>query len=136
MANLAITYKIKTPLTWGSFLNRLAQETVNYLKLKKDLEISLVFVSPQKIREYNRIYRQKDMITDVLSFSEVNEILICLSQAKKQAKENKLSVKNEVGWLFVHGILHLLGKTHESRVKLQKMIKIQDEILLKINKSD
>lgn len=132
MLKLEISYNIKMPLNWGGFFNSLAKATFKHLKLKNDLEVSLAFISSKKIKDYNRIYRQKDIVTDVLSFSEVNEILICYSEAKKQAKDNKTSIKREAGWLFVHGLLHLLGYTHETQKKYQKIVQLQEEILLKV----
>jgi len=76
-------------------------------------DISLVLVSEAKIRELNRKYRHKNEVTDVLSFEELNEIYICLPQAKKQSQLLKTSLNSELTRLLVHGIVHLKGYDHE-----------------------
>lgn len=70
----------------------------------KEIDLSIVFVSKNKIRELNKKYRNKDEITDVLSFGEdLNEIVICpaVIKSKKELKE-----------VLIHGILHILGFNH------------------------
>jgi len=88
-------------------------------------EISVSFVSKNRIRELNRAYRGIDKVTDVLSFPqyeakeymtgpliELGDVVICLDQAERQSKEYGTSIKREVTYLFVHSILHLLGYDH------------------------
>lgn len=102
-------------------------------KLKK--YISLALINKKEIKELNRVYRNKDSITDVLSFNldtkeVLGEIVICLDQAKKQAKEKKNSIKAELKLLTIHGILHLLGYNHEVSLKeAEKQEKKEEEIL-------
>ena len=89
-------------------------------KLKK--QISIALVNEQQIKGLNRVYRKKNKITDVLSFVMDNdyilgEVLICLDQARRQAKEKKNTQKAELQLLTVHGILHLLGYDHEKNTK-------------------
>jgi probable rRNA maturation factor len=70
----------------------------------REKEISVAFVSKNKIRELNKKYRKKDEVTDVLSFGEdLNEIVICptVIKSKKELKE-----------VLIHGILHILGFNH------------------------
>ena len=93
------------------------------LSLKK--QISLALVDKKEIKKFNKVYRKKDNITDVLSFTLddkyiLGEIIICLEQARKQAKEKKKTLKSELQLLVVHGILHLLGYNHEKGVKYAK----------------
>jgi len=95
--------------------------------------ISLAFVSKKEIHEMNNVYRGKDKVTDVLSFSfvfektiwdfktfkddELGEIIICYDVAKIQAKEFKKSIREELLFLTIHGILHLLGFEDEKTEK-------------------
>ncbi len=78
-------------------------------------------------------------MTDVLSFEEsgsgsfIGEILICLSRARKQAKEVGRSLKNELAKLLLHGYLHLIGYDHEKLTDAKKMEKIEDDILRKLS---
>jgi len=94
------------------------------------------------MRVLNRQYRQKDKPTDVLSFSRVEfrppgvplidlgDVLICRSVAVRQAKENGLSLKEELVRLTVHGVLHLFGYDHErSSADEKKMFRLQDRIV-------
>ena len=117
------------PLSWGGFLKKAAQAVNRQLKVKKKMEVSLAFVSPTVIKRLNKSYRGQNRVTDVLSFSEVNEILICYSRAASQAKKNKTTIKREVAWLLVHGLLHLLGHTHETKKKFDLMVGLQEKII-------
>ncbi len=103
---------------------------------EKIKEISLVLVNDEKIREINKKYRQKNKITDVLSFEELNEIFISLPQAKRQAKRLKHSLNCELTRLFVHGIVHLAGFDHEySEKEAREMERIENKILEKIGEN-
>ncbi len=89
-------------------------------------DATIVFVSDAAIRKLNRQFRGKDSATDVLSFpsqpesfeadteTNVGEIVISLDRAKSQAKENGLTLVNEVEQLILHGLLHLCGHDHET----------------------
>lgn len=107
------------------------------LGLKKSGAVSVAFVSPAVMRRLNRDYRGKDKVTDVLSFpfSEkefVGEVLICLAQAKKQAKEYRHSLDDEVTILLTHGLIHLFGYDHIKKKEAKKMFVLQKTILKKL----
>ncbi|HEX5703005.1 MAG TPA: rRNA maturation RNase YbeY [Pyrinomonadaceae bacterium] len=86
----------------------------------------IVFVSDAAMRKLNRQFRGKDSATDVLSFpaqpesfeaeaeANLGEIVISLDRAQVQAKENGLTLVNEVEQLILHGLLHLCGHDHET----------------------
>ena len=99
-------------------------------KIKKSISIALV--TKAEIKKFNKVYRGKDKITDVLSFNIdsnliLGEVVICLEQAKVQAKH---SLKEELKMLTVHGILHLLGYNHEKNAtEAKKQIKAEQDIL-------
>ena len=77
---------------------------------RKEMDLSVVFVSKDKIRELNKKYRKQDKLTDVLSFGEgLNEIVICPAVVK---------TKKNLARVLIHGILHILG--HEHSEKMQK----------------
>lgn len=85
-------------------------------------EISLSFVSEAEIRKLNSDYRDKDSVTDVLSFpldddfaiqtNLLGDIIICCKRAIEQAKEYNHSIKREIVYLVVHSMFHLLGYDH------------------------
>lgn len=118
------------------------------LLLSKEMEVNLVIVSPETIKEMNNEYRQVDRVTDVLSFpmldniddlnkecdailGEVNigDIYICRERATEQAIEYKHSLKREICFLALHGLLHLLGYDHIKKEDEQIMFQLQDKIL-------
>lgn len=103
---------------------------------------SIVFVSNEKIQEINKNYRNKDSITDVISFAfedneyiindemrSLGEIYICIPRMIEQAKEYGHSEVRELSFLTVHGLLHLLGYDHMTKSEEKVMFKIQEEVL-------
>lgn len=107
------------------------------LKIRKKQAISLAFVTPSEIKKLNRIYRGKSRATDVLTFNSwegqiladdiLGEIIICPSQAKKQARDFKTTFAQEIFRLALHGYLHLLGFDHQKQAK--SMEKLEEKIL-------
>lgn len=106
------------------------------LKVEKDLIV--VFVTIAKMKKLNSQFRGKSKPTDILSFepieeSSLGELVLCLPVLKKQAKEHELSLNHEIGYMLIHGILHLLGYDHETSKKDSKlMFKIQDALFDKL----
>lgn len=90
----------------------------------KKYELSLVFVGAQKMQTLNRIYRSKDYPTDILSFpvsDTMGEIYICRNIAEKKAYDFERSSNNYLEFLFIHGLVHLLGYDHGDKMeKLEK----------------
>lgn len=118
-----------------SWLAKLEKIIVSKFKIKKTISIALV--SDAEIKEYNRVYRNKNKVTDVLSFvlddnDILGEVLISLEQAKRQAKSNKKTIKSELQWLTVHGILHLLGFDHELSEAEDVRQKKEEQKILKL----
>lgn len=87
-------------------------------------DFSIAFVSDRRMKELNGFFRGKDVTTDVLSFpheadefdtdSNLGDIVISVEQAQKQAKENDLTLENEIKQLILHGLLHLCRYDHET----------------------
>lgn len=91
--------------------------------ITEDAELSISFVDEEEIQAINRDYRDKDKVTDVISFSleedepeiegldmprVLGDIIICLEVAKEQAESYNHSLSRELGFLALHGFLHLL----------------------------
>lgn len=104
--------------------------------------VSVVVVDKEKIHEINRIYRNVDRVTDVISFAFednegitpdgvriLGEIYLCIDKAKEQAKEYGHSDKREICYLAIHGLLHLLGYNHEKVEDKSIMREKEEEIL-------
>ena len=86
---------------------------------------SVAFVSDRRMKELNGLFRNTNTTTDVLSFphepdefdpdrSSLGDIVISVEQAVRQAKENDLTLENEIKQLILHGVLHLCGYDHET----------------------
>lgn len=94
---------------------RLPYKEIALAILGDDYDLSLVFVGPTRAQTLNQTYRQKDYIPNVLSFPVdhlLGEIFICPAVAKKEAPDYNLSYEGYVGFLLIHGCLHLKGYDH------------------------
>ena len=125
----------------------LLEKTLKHLSLDFDPYISVTIVDNDYIHEINRTYRHKDLPTDVISFAFLDgnpergnlfhskkmvvlgEIYISYQKAEEQAKEYGHSLERELKFLFVHGLLHLLGYDHMNEKDEKIMFALQDEIL-------
>jgi len=88
---------------------------------KSGSSATIAFVSDNRIRKLNQQFRGIDKATDVLSFpagepDELNlgDIAVSVETAATQAKENGLSLDDEIAQLILHGLLHLSGYDHET----------------------
>ena len=101
---------------------------------KKDVSIALI--GDAKMRELNKRYRNLDKTTDVLSFEGddglLGEILISPAQIKRQAKENKNTFQQELVFILVHGLLHLVGYDDKTEKTRLQMIKIGEGFIKKL----
>lgn len=122
-------------------------KTINHLNVKANVMVSLALIDDDKIQDINRKYRNIDKSTDVISFAfldnekDKNKILqtkkdvvlgdiyISIDHALSQAKAYEHSLKREFSFLFVHGLLHLLGYDHMTLEDENIMFPLQEEIL-------
>ena len=108
-------------------------------------ELSIVFVSSQKIRAYNKKFLNRNHATDVLAFdmSEegrfdkkksflIGDIIISTDAAIQNAKAFKTSINYEIVLYVIHGILHLLGFDDHKEEDIKKMRKREKFLLEKI----
>jgi probable rRNA maturation factor len=112
-------------------------------KLKKvlmcsDQEISLLFVDNEQIQQMNRQYLDRDHPTNVISFpmregdyGHVNpqilgDIVISTERALQDVVASDLSFDEEIDFLLIHGLLHLLGYNHEG-VDENEAVKMRDK---------
>lgn len=122
-------------------LNELVNFTIKYMKLK-NIMFNIIIVDDVEIHKINKEYRNIDRPTDVISFALedddtfirtdiriLGDIYISIDKAKEQAKEYGHSLKREISFLAVHGILHLLGYNHINLKEEKEMFKLQELIL-------
>jgi len=111
------------------------------------IELSILFVNDKKMKEINLHYRQKDKITDVISFPQfenyeylsvikqqhpifLGDIVVNLNEVKRRSMYNKSRFYDEVARLLLHGFLHLLGYDHEkSSYQAKKMAQAESRLL-------
>ncbi|MED4370728.1 rRNA maturation RNase YbeY [Bacillus licheniformis] len=110
-------------------------------------EVSVTIVNNEEIQKINKEYRGKDYPTDVISFAfeedgegeveiigadmppVLGDIIISVDKAREQAEEYGHSLMRELGFLTVHGFLHLLGYDHMTEEEEKEMFTKQKEIL-------
>ena len=125
----------------------LLEKTIKHLSLHFDPYLSVTIVDNEYIHEINRTYRHIDRPTDVISFAFLDdnpnreqvfqsnqmvvlgEIYISYQKAEEQASAYGHSLDRELKFLFVHGLLHLLGYDHMNEEDEKVMFRLQDEIL-------
>lgn len=122
----------------------------DYLELEENCAMSVIIVDNKEIQNINREYRQKDAVTDVISFAleesvveddfsaiqevmdesrELGDIFVSFQRAQEQAVEYGHSFKRELGFLVVHGFLHLNGYDHMTDEEEAEMFNLQRDIL-------
>lgn len=100
---------------WSVLANRILKRVG-----KKESTATIAFVSDDRIRQLNRRYRGFDKATDVLSFPTgeedvaLGDIAISVERARVQARQNGLTLEQEIAQLILHGLLHLCGYDHET----------------------
>lgn len=101
-------------------LPRLPFAKITEAVLGKEYDCSLVIVSSRKSQELNRTYRGKDSATNILSFpldENEGEIFLDLKKARKDAPNFERSYTNFIGFLFIHGLFHLKGMDHGTKME-------------------
>ncbi len=130
-------------------LEKVAEYVRQLTVLGEDYEVSVALVSDADMQRLNSQYRGKDEPTDVLSFSMTDadetpdssgsemmvhdgdatllgDVVISLETAVRQAEDYRHSLEREVAYLFVHGLLHLLGHDHEDGEARANMRRLEE----------
>ena len=96
-------------------------------------ELSISLVGLSEMHDLNRDYRGKDAPTDVLAFENdgdlLGDVVICPPIAREHALEFDSSFEDEMALMLTHGILHLLGHTHEGDTEAKVMEARENELL-------
>ena len=146
--NIEAPYRRRLTQKW---LREVIDATLAAQKIDRPVELSLIITGDEEVHRLNRDYRGIDATTDVISFalsenrdgadfitppdriSRLGEVIISYPQAASQARENKQTIKAELAWLVVHGLLHLLGYDHQDDKSEAVMRKREDKILKEID---
>lgn len=138
----------------SDFFEKIVQKVFKKEGYKEDVLVEVVLLGERGMKNINKRYAGKNQVTDVLSFafSEIQkatkkdlvfidppdvqkilgEVLLCPSRIKKNAKKFKKDFEKELAFVFVHGLLHLLGYDHKDTESTSKMRKREKEILKEI----
>ncbi len=145
---------------YEELLRRVMEECLNYEDCPYEAEISLLLTDNKEIREINREFRNKDSVTDVLSFPTIEyptpgdfsdleeaveeyfhpetgelilgDIVISLERALEQAEEYGHPMVRELAFLTAHSMLHLMGYDHMEEEERGIMEMKQEEILQRL----
>ena len=114
---------------------------LNYLKLK-NVEFNIIIIDNERIHEMNKQYRGIDRETDVITFALedhkdieyedvrlLGDVYISIDKARSQAVEYGHSLRREISFLAIHGLLHLLGYDHMNEEDEKVMFDLQEKIL-------
>ncbi|MGG1241620.1 rRNA maturation RNase YbeY [Bacillus cabrialesii] len=138
----------------GSISEEMLKEVENLLQfaaeregVQDQAEVSVTIVTNEDIQQINKEYRGKDAPTDVISFAleeegegeveivgaeippVLGDIIISADRTREQAEEYNHSFKRELGFLAVHGFLHLLGYDHMTKEEEEEMFTKQKDLL-------
>jgi probable rRNA maturation factor len=149
--NISVKQKLKVCLEEGR-LRRIALSTLEAEGITSSAEMGLVITDSKTIQKLNRTYRNEDQPTDVLAFhmppkaskeselsfvgppdglNHLGEVVISYPQAVRQAQGH--SVAQELAFLIVHGVLHLLGYDDELPEEKRQMEAKTIEIMKRLD---
>jgi len=124
----------------NEFIKRLMRKINRYLKIYRKNKISVALVDNKTIKRINKLYRRKNEVTSILSFSEKDnnkkfivkedenyfgEIIIAYPELKRKAYQNKMAVKEQLKKLLIHGLLHLAGYDHLRKEEARRMERLE-----------
>ena len=144
--------KLKVTKEIRDVVKEAVKKSLDFMEFGTSFEISVMFVDDEEIRTLNKLHRNIDRSTDVLSFPMfeydengeiieeyadfnkngellLGDIVISLEHAEAQALEYGHSFLREVGFLTVHSMLHLFGYDHMTKEDEEEMFSYQAEIL-------
>ena len=112
------------------------------MALRRDAQISLVFVNGRVGRRLNRQFRARDYPTNVLTFvyqtrpRVVAEIVLCLPVVRREAREQGKTLGHHLAHMLVHGVLHAQGYDHPDVPQNQRMQRLERRLLARLGISD
>ncbi len=129
-------------------IEELLSFALSYLNKKESTEVSVVLTDAKEVHQLNRDYRGIDSPTDVLSFAQIEntddaleqedieveedllgDIILAVDVVNAQAPEFGNTTQDEMNFMLIHGLLHLLGYDHMEDDEAEIMEALEDEIL-------
>lgn len=142
--------KIKLDTDMNDLLKKVVIECLEIEDLGTNYEVSITFVDNTEIKRLNKLYRNIDKVTDVLSFPTfdgeedlpftplLGDIIISLERAREQSKEFGHTIEREIAYLTAHSMFHLLGYDHLVDDEKGEMRQLEKQVMknLKIFKGE
>jgi probable rRNA maturation factor len=135
---------VELPLP-DEWFERIARQVALALQVQEIAEADLLLADDETLHRLNRQFRGVDRPTDVLSFAQrdgdgllisppcsyphVGDVAISVERARAQADMYAHSFEREIGYLFTHGLLHLLGHDHERDADTGAMRTVEEAVL-------
>jgi probable rRNA maturation factor len=107
-----------------------------------DMDVSGRFVGLEEGRELNRMYRDKDYATNVLTFDYAHEpvaqadLVICTDVLVREAAEQKKSFRSHLAHLLIHGVLHAQGWDHMTDEEAEEMEALETRLMKSLGFAD
>ncbi len=133
-------------------LEKVLEDLIQKAIVEEDLdyegEVSIMFVDDEEIHKLNKMHRDKDMPTDVLSFPQypslkddeevdpyiiLGDVVISTETAMRQAESFGHSLMREIGFLVVHSMFHLFGYDHDTEEHTKEMREKEEQVLSSYN---
>jgi rRNA maturation RNase YbeY len=120
-------------------LGSVVSETIQLLgDGRTNVEVNLLVTHADALRDLNLRFRGVDSTTDVLSFpgpdwdgKSLGDIAVSIEMARSGAERRGVSLDNEVTFLTVHGLLHLLGHEDDSEEGRAEMMRLTNEVVVR-----
>lgn len=139
--------EVKIPTGLRMVIRRSCVAAIKIERFNRPVTVSVAFVDNEGIRKLNSKFRNVDSETDVLSFPALDsdgnyavdqktgltflgDIAISMEKALVQAKEHDNGLQEEVSFLVVHSMLHLLGYDHEESEEESERMKARETIIM------
>ena len=130
----------KLHIPWMNIIGDVITGTLEYMKYKKEAEVSVSVVDADEIKRLNKEFRGINKVTDVLSFPigdknpetgemVLGDIVLCADKVIAQAEEFGHTRKRELAFLTCHSMLHLLGYDHMNEKDKKKMRAKEEKIM-------
>ena len=145
--NLEVEVDVPFTFDYEALAGEVVAFTIDHEGFPYEAEVNLTLTDNEGIHEINRMYRQIDAPTDVLSLEEdyednfnpdtgeimLGDIVISVDRVREQAAAYGHSERREFAFLIVHSMLHLFGYDHMTPEDAAVMEPKQRQILEEMN---
>ena len=140
--------EVKIPTGLRMLVRRCCNAVLRMENFQGAAEVSVTFANNEQIHELNKMHRNVDAPTDVLSFPMgedgkydidpatnakiLGDIVISMEKAVEQAERFGHTLQREVGYLPAHSMLHLLGYDHEEPLEKVHMREKEELVMTQL----